>query len=160
VRTIEFTLGEMESNPQIMQIVPPNEVVVVIGFEIKMTNRAGTMCLCIPYNVIEPLIEDLSAQNWFLAGKLRSEHHEWEDLVTDRLADARLELSGVLAETTITIDELRNLEVGDLIVTEKPAVDPVLVAAGGIPKYFAHLGQHRAKRALRITRRIKVGDRT
>jgi flagellar motor switch protein FliM len=34
-------------------------VVVVVGFELKMSNRAGTMNLCIPYNVIEPVIEDL-----------------------------------------------------------------------------------------------------
>ena len=56
IKQIEFSLGEMESNPQIVQIVPPNEVVVVIAFEIKMTSRAGTMNLCIPFNSIERLI--------------------------------------------------------------------------------------------------------
>ena len=48
-----------------MQIVPPNETVVVVGFELKMGNRAGTMSLCIPYNVIEPIMGMLAAQNWF-----------------------------------------------------------------------------------------------
>ena len=48
-----------------MQIVPPNETVVVVGFELKMGNRAGTMSLCIPYNVIEPIMGVLAAQNWF-----------------------------------------------------------------------------------------------
>ncbi len=36
-----FELGEMESNPQLVQIVPPNEVVVVIGFEVRMGGRTG-----------------------------------------------------------------------------------------------------------------------
>ena len=49
-------LEETESNPQLVQIVPPNEVVVVVGFELKMGGRAGTMSLCIPFNVIEPVI--------------------------------------------------------------------------------------------------------
>ena len=48
IRRIEFALGEMESNPQLVQIVPPNEVVVVIGFDVRLTNRAGPMSLCIP----------------------------------------------------------------------------------------------------------------
>jgi len=39
--------------------------VVVVGFELKMGNRSGTMSLCIPYNVIEPIMGMLAAQNWF-----------------------------------------------------------------------------------------------
>ena len=32
---VEFTITEVESNPHLVQIVAPNEVVVVLGFEIK-----------------------------------------------------------------------------------------------------------------------------
>jgi hypothetical protein len=48
VKKMQFAIAATESNPQLVQIVPPNEVVVVIGFELKMGNRAGTMNLCIP----------------------------------------------------------------------------------------------------------------
>ncbi|UCD74278.1 MAG: flagellar motor switch protein FliM [Phycisphaerales bacterium] len=158
VRKIDFRLGDMESNPQIVQMVPPNEVVVVIGFEIKMTNRAGTMSLCIPFNVIEPLMDDLSAQNWALAGRLRSDRR-WGRLIVDRLADARLDAAGVLAETTITMAELRELAVGDVITTDKPASSPVTLSAEGIPKFLAHIGQFKGNRALRILRPIQPPDR-
>ena len=62
---VKFEVQDFESNPQLVQIVPPNETVVVVGFELKMGNRAGTMSLCIPYNVIEPIMGMLAAQNWF-----------------------------------------------------------------------------------------------
>lgn len=158
VRKIEFTLGEMESNPQIVQIVPPNEVVVVIGFEIKMTNRAGTMNLCIPFNAIEPMIEDLSAQNWFLSGKHRSEEH-WGRIIASQLADAKLEVAGVLAKTSITMADLRSLEVGDILMTEKAATKPVTLTARGVPKFLSHIGQYKGKRALRIIRPLRPEDR-
>jgi flagellar motor switch protein FliM len=158
IKEIEFTLSEMESNPQIMQIVPPNEVVVVIGFEIKMTNRAGTMSLCIPFNAIEPVIEELSAQSWFLAGRL-GDGSQWREEIGGRLADAQLEVAGVLADTTITLAELRELSVGDVIVTEKPAAEPAVLAAGGIPKFLAHIGQHKGRRALKIARPLEASDR-
>ncbi len=67
VRKLEFDVAATESNPQLVQIVPPNEVVVVLGFELKTSSRAGTMNLCIPYNVIEPVVEELSSQSWFSA---------------------------------------------------------------------------------------------
>src|SRR5439155_23665758 len=62
---VTFSVNDFESNPQLVQIVPPNETVVVVGFELKMGNRAGTMSLCIPYNVIEPIMGQLSNQSWF-----------------------------------------------------------------------------------------------
>src|SRR4051794_25115983 len=62
---VTFSVSDFESNPQLVLIVPPNETVVVVGFELKMGNRAGTMSLCIPYNVIEPIMGVLAAQNWF-----------------------------------------------------------------------------------------------
>ncbi len=64
VLPVNFALTDSESNPQLVQIVPPNEVVVVVGFELKMGSRAGTMSLCIPYNVIEPVMDKLSNQTW------------------------------------------------------------------------------------------------
>jgi flagellar motor switch protein FliM len=158
VKKVEFSLGEMESNPQIIQIVPPNEVVVVIGFEIKMTNRAGTMSLCIPFNVIEPLVDDLSAQSWATQARGKGEHR-WEHVIAQRISDAPLQVAALLAETTITIADLRALEVGDLIVTEKPASSPVVLQAEGVPKFLAHLGQFKGHRALKIDRPIKLTDR-
>lgn len=158
VQRTNFTLGEMESNPQIMQIVPPNEVVVVIGFEIKMASRAGTMTLCIPFNVIEPVIDSLSAQSWFLAGKDRG-GPRWNEIISERLADAKLELQAVLATTSITLRELRALEPGDIITTEKRATEPAFLAAGGNPKYRCLIGQHKGRRAVRITGAIGRGER-
>ncbi len=158
VKELNFELGEMESNPHIVQIVPPNEVVVVLGFEIKMTNRAGTMSLCVPFNVIEPVIDDLSSQSWFLSGKLVGEQ-ESRSMIEHRLVDARLEVTGILARTSMTMDDLRRLEVGDLILTEKPAKTPVVLSVKGIPKYLAHIGQHKGMRSLKIARPVALADR-
>mgnify|MGYP001796376871 CR=1 FL=1 len=47
-----------------IQILPPNEVIVLISFEITMGEMRGIMNLCIPYNTIEPLAGKLSANTW------------------------------------------------------------------------------------------------
>jgi flagellar motor switch protein FliM len=147
VRKIDFDISAMESNPHLVQIVPPNEVVVVIGFEIKLGNRAGTMSLCMPYNVIEPVMEDLNAENWFVAGR---SGRQADPAIVNRLHDSTLQVEATLAETTITLAELGRLEVGDLITTDREADEPVVVSIEGRPKYEAVLGQHRGQRALRI----------
>ncbi len=157
VKEIDFKLGALESNPQIVQIVPPNEVVVVLGFELKLGDRAGTMSLCIPFTVIESLIEDIAAQSWFQSGRHGSNDH-WSKLVGQRIADAALDISAVLAETTITMADLRSLEIGDMLTTEKPADSPVTIAVEGVPKFIAQLGQFRSNRAVRILEPIEAAE--
>ena len=158
MKKIDFSLGEMESNPHIVQIVPPNEVVVVIGFELKLGNRAGTMSLCIPFAVIEPLMEEISAKGWFQTGRHRDDD-QWSKMIAGRLADAPVEVTAVLAESTITLADLRNLEVGDVIMTEKPAASPATVYVESVPKFLADIGRHRGNRAVTIRRPIKPSDR-
>lgn len=158
LRDLAFQVSETESNPQIVQIVPPNEVVIVIGFELKLANRAGTMNLCIPYNVIEPLMDVLSAQSWFNAGRLKASK-EHVAKISRQLGKAGLEVSGMLARTTMTLADLVSLTPGDLIVTEKQASQPVTLCVEGQRKFLAHIGQVKGKRALRIIRAVQPDDR-
>jgi len=160
VREIDFGVAAMESNPQLVEIVPPNEVVVMIGFEIRLGSRVGdgvgTMSLCIPYNVIEPVMDDLSTENWFVAGADRA--HEAEDAIVSKLHDSMVPIEATLAETSITLSDLGRLEVGDLLTTDRRADQPVQVSVAGRPKFEATLGQHRGMRALRIVDPAKVGN--
>jgi flagellar motor switch protein FliM len=158
IKELKFTVAATESNPQLVQIVPPNEVVVVVGFELKMTNRAGTMNLCIPYNVIEPVIEELSAQSWFSPAR-NARNPQSEQAIGRGLSRAPVLLTGELATTTITLQDLREMQIGDLIVTEKPAIQHVVVCIEGEKKFLAQIGQFKGKRALKIVRAIKPGER-
>ncbi len=147
---VTFAIGEVESNPHLVQIVAPNEVVVVIGFEIKMGARAGTMSLCIPFNVIEPVMPKLATQGWLAYQRKVTAAHKTE-LVAKRLLGSEIELQAYLAETTMTVRDLINLQVGDILQTTKEAKQPIMIQAEGKNKFFAHLGMHKDNRAVKIT---------
>ncbi|MEZ6194022.1 MAG: flagellar motor switch protein FliM [Phycisphaerales bacterium] len=153
-----FQLEESESNPALVQIVPPNEVVVVVSFEVKMGTRAGTMSLCIPYNVIEPVIDKLSSQTW-AAYKKNKKDKQLRSRLEGHLETARLEVSAILADTTMNVNDLVNLQVGDVILTNKPASSPLSLSVGGKRKYIGQLGQYRGNRAFKVTRSFTPKDR-
>jgi flagellar motor switch protein FliM len=148
---ITFTVNDFESNPQLVQIVPPNETVVVIGFELKMGNRAGTMSLCIPYNVIEPIMGVLAAQNWFSYQK-KSGQEDHQRRLTKNVQNAPVEVRAFIAQTTIKLSDLLNLQVGDLITTEKECNREILLQVEGKNKFLGHVGRFRGNKAIRITR--------
>jgi len=146
---VQFALAEVESKPHLVQIVAPNEVVVVIGFELKMGTRAGTMSLCIPFNVIEPVMGKLAAQGWVAYQRRASVEDRAAD-ITKTLTGAGIELQAYLAATTITVRDLLTLQPGDVIQTAKPATEPVMVQAEGKNKFLARLGRHKDNRAVKI----------
>ena len=158
IKTLEFVIEASESNPQLVQIVPPNEVVIVIGFELKLTNRAGTMNLCIPYNVIEPLMEILASQSWF-ANARGKEEDQYSSRIGSSIGRSTLSVEGVLGETVLTLNDLMGLAVGDLLTLDRRADQPVLVSVEGKKKFFAAVGQYRGKRALSIVRAVTPKDR-
>ncbi len=158
VTAVQFELTETESNPQLVQIVPPNEVVVVIGFEIKMGNRAGTMSLCIPYNVIEPVMSKLSQQNWFTYTKTAATDDHLKAMQKN-LSGAPLLVKVLLGHTSIKVDELLDLSPGDILQLEKPASGEMIIQVEGKNKYAGFIGQYKGKRAVRIKRTLAAGER-
>ncbi len=158
VRPLKFEIVAHESNPQLVQIVPPNEVVMVIGLEVRMSSRAGTMNLCIPYNVIEPVMDELSSQSWF-AVKRSDDDARNSKRIAQSLDQAGVKIAAVLAQTSITLRDLTEMQVGDMLVTTQPATDPAIIMVENEPKFLAQIGQHRGKRAAKVMRPIAKGER-
>ncbi|MEE9294535.1 MAG: flagellar motor switch protein FliM [Phycisphaerae bacterium] len=155
---VTFALTEVENNPHLVQIVAPNEVVVVIGFEIRMGQRSGTMSFCIPFNVIEPVMGKLATQGW-LAYKRRSGVEAKKDNLTEHLANTQVQLRAILAETDITVQELISLQPGDIIQTGKPSSGYLLLDVAGRPKFACKLGRYKDSRAVQVIREAKPGER-
>lgn len=150
---VEFSVAETESNPHLVQIVAPNEVVVVIGLELKMGTRAGTMALCLPFNVIEPVMGKLATQSW-LAYQRKAGSEKQRDQIAKHLKSAKVGLRAFLAETTITMNELVNLQPGDIIRTAKPCTGDFILQVEDRSKFAGRLYQYKGMRALRVTRQV------
>src|SRR3989440_4941194 len=151
---VKFEVQDCESNPQLVQIVPPNETVVVVGFELKMGNRAGTMSLCIPYNVIEPIMGVPAAQNRFSYQRKGGQDDHLRKLKTN-VNNAPVDVRAFLASTTIRVSELLSLQVGDVITTSKACERDVVIQVEGKNKFVGQVGQFRGTRSIRITRRCQ-----
>ncbi|HEX4124579.1 MAG TPA: flagellar motor switch protein FliM [Tepidisphaeraceae bacterium] len=156
---VTFSVQDFESNPQLVQIVPPNETVVVVGFELKMGNRAGTMSLCIPYNVIEPIMGVLAAQNWFSYQRKGGQEDHLRKL-TRNINNAPVQVRAFLAQTTISMNDLLSLQVGDVITTDKDRGRDVLIQVEGRNKFLGQVGEFRGNKAVRVTKLCETSTDT
>lgn len=152
---IDFKVDRIESNPQLVYIVPPNEVVVLISFEIAIGDLRGMMNFCIPFNSIEPVIDQLSANTWLSYTRKDSRKQN----VLSALRNAPIELTVHLGETTITAEQLLGLRIGDCIPLDKSANSPLLVDVAGNSKFWGTPHQLKGKKVVKIISKADANAR-
>jgi flagellar motor switch protein FliM len=149
VISLDLSIDRVESNPQLVQIVPPNEVVVLISFEITLGEARGMMNLCIPFNAIERIGNRLSANNWVSYGTKKATPENIQR-ISSQLNDAVVDVVVELAETNISTSDLIGLRVGDIIATEKDVDRPLVVSIEGRPKFHAQPGAFKGRKAIQV----------
>ncbi len=150
---LNLAVTQIESNPQLVQIVPPNEVIVLISFEITMGDVRGVMNLCVPYNTIEPLSGKLSSDTWSTYTQKTMDVKQRVNLETN-VSHAGVELIVELAQTRLTASEVYGLDVGDVIMTDSETLRGVTVVIEGRTMFTAVPGVYKGQKAIEIRDRI------
>ncbi|SFL46125.1 flagellar motor switch protein FliM [Paenibacillus sp. 1_12] len=149
-------LEALETNPQFMQIVSPNETIALISLSTKIGDTTGMINLCIPHVVIEPIMPRLSVHHWFVSQKKTIAPEEVLALQS-RLHKAKLPIIAELGETQISIREFLNLTAGDVITLNKPVDELLNIRIGEKLKFLGSPGSIRGKLAMQISEIVNEG---
>jgi len=148
-------LGNIETNPQFAQIVPPNDMVVLITLETKVGEVEGMTNLCIPYITIEPVISKLSAQYWYSSIR-KGATDENMVIIQNRLENVELPIVAEIGEVEITMQEILELSVGDVVKLPYTSVNSDMVLrVGGRKKYKCRPGLIGSRVAIQIGDKIE-----
>jgi flagellar motor switch protein FliM len=151
-RIVDFDpeIKARETNPQFVQIVAPNEMCLNLNFEIKIKEHVGSMSICIPYLVIEPVLYKLSAKQWFTLTK-EELSEETKDILDNKVKNTWVPLSVNIGTSTLSMQEVINLRQGDIIKLETNANDEILVLVETKPMFYAKVGAKGKKKAVKVT---------
>ncbi|HEV7278759.1 MAG TPA: flagellar motor switch protein FliM [Pirellulaceae bacterium] len=147
--SLELAVEKIESNPQLVQVVPPSEVVILVTFEACVNDVRGMINLCIPYNSIERIGSNLAEKTWAGYGRTNVTD-KTKETVSRSLDRSELELVVRFAPGKISVEELIGLRVGDVILTEHDVRQPLTVSISDAPKFLASPGQLKGKKAIQI----------
>jgi flagellar motor switch protein FliM len=146
----------LETNPQFMQIVSPNETIALISLSTKIGDTTGMINLCIPHVVIEPIMSRLSVHHWFVSQKKTIAPEEVLALQS-RLHKAKLPIIAELGESQISVSEFLNLSVGDVVSLNKPVDEMLKIRIGERLKFIGTPGTTRGKLAVQISEIVEEG---
>ncbi len=153
VYKVDFEYVRSEMNTQFANIATPSEVVVTVTFNIELGEAGGDFHICLPYAMIEP-IRDL------LYGGLQGERMEvderWARVLTQQIQAAEVQLVANLGETSVTLGQVMNLQVGDVISLDVP--DAVIGEVDGIPIFQCKYGVMNGQYALKVNKIIASAE--
>jgi len=107
-------VASMDTSAQFMQIVPGNDTVVLIMFEITMGEHTGRMSMCIPYLLLKPILGSLSTQRW-LSSAVKKPSPLHAAGLAQRLRTTKVACVARLGTAQISVAELMGLAVGQTL---------------------------------------------
>ncbi|MCE1228981.1 MAG: flagellar motor switch protein FliM [Firmicutes bacterium] len=134
---LDFKIQARETSPQLIQIVAPNEVVLLVVFEVKMGAVVGMVNLAIPSIILEPVASKFDQEMY--TGYKKSSTFEEARLIIENIKRCDMTISAEIRGTHLTLKEVLALQKGDLIPLTKRFDALLDLTVDGIPRYHGYV---------------------
>jgi flagellar motor switch protein FliM len=147
VTEVDFTIESMETEPQLLHILAPNEAVVSIGVEVRIGETVGMMNIAMPSIVIKMMRQKFD-QQWSVRKTHASQSEQ--SRVLRLLRGANLTLEARMEGQTLSVREFLGLAEGNLLTFDFPVGRPIDLLVNGTHKYAGQVVSTGRKRACLI----------
>ena len=151
-------LEATESNPQFTQIVPPNDMVVIITMNTKLGEVEGFMNICIPYLVLEPIMSKLTTTFWVAASAAKDDKSGYAEIIRKKLNKTKVPFVVEVGRVQISIREFLTLGFGDVLQLNTKVKEDFPCMVGSNAKFLCRPGTFGKKLAVQITQVVQKGE--
>jgi len=142
---LELELVKQETNPRLMQLGGPQELMLVLKFAVEFGAHSGRIDWLLPETLLAPIREVLASDGG--TAPVRKQE-VWAPALASALMESELETRAILAQAQISLRDLVRLSPGDIIPIEPP--QQVTLLAGDVPLYRGRFGVSGGRNSLKI----------
>ncbi len=147
-------LTRIETNSQFAQIISPTDTAAIVTLNVKIGTVEGMMNICIPYTCVEEVIDKLNTKYWY-ASMQTLDDRSYKDVIEVAISRARIPVRAVLGKSTISLNDLLNMQKGDIIKLNSKVDDEMNIYVGNIRKFRALPGSFSDAYAVKLTNIIR-----
>ena len=148
---LAFEYVRSEMHTQFANIATPTEVVVATTFNIDLGIGNGAFHICVPYAALEPIRDVIYST---MQGDHMEPDKRWIRMLSKQVQIAEVELCVPLLQTSLTVDQLMRLKVGDVIGVDVP--ETVQAHVDEVPIFECTYGSRNGQYAIRVERALRV----
>ncbi|HEY6361510.1 MAG TPA: flagellar motor switch protein FliM [Vicinamibacterales bacterium] len=146
ITDVRFRIQGRETRPSMLQVTGPNEVVILLAFDMGLGPGRGMLSISIPAAAIETMEEKVT-QGWNRTQRQPTAQDEAR--LYANLGRVTLPVTTIL-ETKIGTRELLTLQPGDVMTLGHSANAPVAVNVGGVRRFSGRLTSEGGTKAVLI----------
>ncbi len=137
---LSITMESIESNPQFLQVMQERETVVLISLTLGIGNVNDFINICISHSALEPVLKQLTSLRLFDSLRRRAEPADVE-MIHSKVRETPINLDVELGSTVVTVADLLNLQVGDVITFDRKRHENLDVQVGDLAKFLGSPGK-------------------
>jgi len=153
--SLALDMRSIETSPHNIQGLAINDTAVLASCTISVGDISGGIYLAIPFENLKPMLGDLA-----LSSARHSPGNRKPTVNSSQIMDAPVRYQVVLAEIELTVNDLLELQTGDLISLDVKPGDPIDVVLGGRPRFQGTPGVHGDHLAVRISGKVEPHRRS
>lgn len=148
---IQFQFHRLETNPRLVQVVGMDEIVVIVILAIKLKDTEGKINICLPGNILEHVF-DAFEKSKTSANKKKEQQGELERIALARsVEDSTLEIKALLGEALISLEDLCQLKVNDVLNLHLERESDIYVCVEEEPWFKGKLGVFKENMAVKLS---------
>jgi flagellar motor switch protein FliM len=136
VVALQWSVQNRFCNPSAAQILPSQDVVLSVYFQVASEFLIGDLRLLLPFAALEPYIGKLGTD-----AVTRLDPGSMRDSVARAMRQVPLDLGVELGTARIRLRQLLDLQAGDVVTLDARLGAPAVIPVQGRPKFHGHVGR-------------------
>jgi flagellar motor switch protein FliM len=141
VVSLEPSLEDSTINQHWVQMMMGNERVLLLTIELNIQGVTGTMSLFIPFNTLKPITNVLNPHIWIAGRKEQQQDPVARQFAIQAVLKAIIPIKVLLGHVDLSLGDLLDLKVGDVIELDKNIDSPMIVQVANKKQFYARVGK-------------------
>ncbi len=150
---MDTELERVEQDPSMFQDISVDETVAIVALSVQMGELSGNITICIPGNLLTDIFNIIDRRKNINLDEDQKDANVRETIMNS-IRDSALRVNAQLGVVEVSLEDLYNLHVGDVIDLNKPKESEVSIFVEDQPWFTGKLGVHKKNMAVRIENRI------
>lgn len=153
-------IERIETSSQFAQIVGLNDPIAIVTLNLTVGEEEGLISICLPHMSLEPLAKNLNTRQLYSTNTAQDDRNieKLGDQKSGKILETPVSLVTYFGDTSATVSDIVNLQVGDVIRLSHTTDDPLYIKVEHIPKFRVKIGTSGSQYAVQITEIIKEGN--
>jgi flagellar motor switch protein FliM len=149
------TMQEPVLSPELAQFATMAEATVMLVLEVSVFKVTGTISMCIPYQVLQPVLESLTSQVWLGGAQTRASENDSREQMGERISQVTLPITAELGTMNMTVETLLSLAEGTVLRLGTNASGPLAIRVDDRVKFMGQAGLSGKNLAVQIVQAVE-----